>query len=73
MDSDFSEPHMRTAIRQAGSIAALDGGIGLRQTLNLANDLYEAMLELEPAARARRIRLLDAVFGAQHSPQRHDR
>ena len=66
MDNNFSEHDMRTAIRHAGAIAALDRSATLRQTLNLANDLYEALIDLEPRARARRIRVLDAVFGLTH-------
>jgi len=63
MDNDFSEHDMRTAIRHAGAIAALDRSATLRQTVNLANDLYEALIDLEPRARARRVRVLDDVFG----------
>jgi hypothetical protein len=63
MRREFSEHYMRTAIRQAGAIAALDRGISLRQTLSLANDLYDALIEMGPKERARRIRLLDTVLG----------
>jgi hypothetical protein len=63
MDNNFSENDMRTAIRHAGAIAMVDRSSTLRETLNLANDLYEALIDLEPRARARRIRLLDDVFG----------
>jgi hypothetical protein len=63
MDSDFSEHDMRTAIRQAHAITSLAGGHTLRDTLNLADALYEAMVELAPRDRARRVRLIDAVFG----------
>ena len=66
MHKNFSEDDMRTAIRQAGAIAAVDKSATLRETLNLANDLYEALLDLEPRARERRIRVLDDVFGLTH-------
>ena len=67
MNRSFSEHDMRTAIRQAGAITAVDRSVTLRQTLNLANDLYEALIHLEPRARERRIRLLDDVFGLPHA------
>ena len=63
MNNDLSEDDMRIAIRHAGAIAKLDRSATLRQTLNLANDLYEALIDLEPRARAQRIRVLDDVFG----------
>jgi hypothetical protein len=66
MDNSFSEHDMRTAIRHAGAIAAVDRSATLRQTINLANDLYESLIDLEPRARARRIRVLDDVFGLTH-------
>jgi hypothetical protein len=53
---------MRTALRQAGAITAVDGQHSIRQTLHLAHRLYDAMLLLQPEERARRIRLIDVVF-----------
>ena len=53
---------MRTALRQAGAIAAVDGQHSIRQRLHLAHRLYDAMLLMQPEARVRRIRLIDAVF-----------
>jgi hypothetical protein len=53
---------MRTALRQAGAIAAVDGQHSIRQRLVLAHRLYDAMLLLQPEERARRIRLIDAMF-----------
>lgn len=65
-----TEDEMRTALRQAGAITAVDGQYSIRQTLGLAHQLYSAMLLMEPNDRARRIRLIDAVFpsarGAVH-------
>ena len=53
---------MRTALRQAAAIAAVDGRYSIRQRLSLAHQLYDAMLLLQPAERARRIRLIDTMF-----------
>ena len=53
---------MRTALRQAGAIAAVDGKHSIRERLGLAQRLYDAMLLLPPEAQARRIRLIDAMF-----------
>jgi hypothetical protein len=53
---------MRTALRQAGAIVAVDGRYSIRQRLCLAHHLYDALLLLQPAERARRIRLIDAMF-----------
>ena len=53
---------MRTALRQAGAIASVDGPHSIRERLQLAHQLYDAMLLLQPEERARRIRLIDAVF-----------
>ena len=61
--SSTIEDDLRTALRQAGAIASLDGPTSLRQTLTLAHDLYAAMVRLEPDERARRVRLIDAMFG----------
>ena len=57
------EVEMRTALRQAGSIAAIGGQQSTRQILGLAHALYNAMILLEPGDRARRTRLIDAIFG----------
>ena len=61
MDTEIHDA-MRTALRQAGAIAAVDGQHSIRQRLVLAHHLYDAMLLLEPEERARRNRLIDAVF-----------
>ena len=53
---------MRTALRQASAIAAVDGQHSIRQTLRLAHRLYDAMLLMQPEERARRIRLIDTMF-----------
>jgi len=53
---------MRIALRQAGAIAAVDGQHSIRQRLGLAHRLYDAMLALQPEERARRVRLIDAMF-----------
>jgi CHASE2 domain-containing sensor protein len=53
---------MRIALRQAGAITAVDGQYSIRQRLRLAHHLYDAMLRLHPDERARRIRLIDAMF-----------
>ena len=56
------EDEMRTALRQAGAITAVDGQHSIQQRLGVAHQLYDAMLLLEPDDRARRVRLIDAVF-----------
>ena len=53
---------MRTALRQAGAITAVDGKYSIRERLQLAHLLYDSLLELEPERRACRVRLIDAVF-----------
>ncbi len=57
-----TKDEMRTALRQAGAITAVDGQHLIRQRLGLAHRLYDAMLLLEPDERSRRIRLIDAMF-----------
>ncbi|MEO7116053.1 MAG: hypothetical protein ABIZ18_09340 [Caldimonas sp.] len=57
-----TEDEIRTALRQAGAIAAVDGQHLTRQRLGLAHRLYHAMLLLEPDERSRRIRLIDSIF-----------
>lgn len=57
-----AEDEIRTALRQASAIAAVDGKYLIRQRLGLAHCLYNAMLLLEPDERSRRIRLIDAMF-----------
>jgi hypothetical protein len=59
-----TEDEMRTALRQAGAIAAVDGQRSIRRMLGLAHELYDALILLEPEDRARRIRLIDAIFGS---------
>ena len=66
-----SEDDMRTALRQAGAIAAINGERSTRRMFALAHDLYNAMFLLDPDDRARRIRLIDAMFappgrGSEH-------
>ena len=56
-----SEVDMRTALRQAGAIAAINGERSTRRMLSLAQDLYHAMLLLEPDERARRVQLIDEI------------
>jgi hypothetical protein len=58
-----TEQDLRTALRQAAAIAAVEGPTSMRVTLTLAHDLYAAMIRLAPGDRARRIRLIDTVFG----------
>ena len=58
-----TEHDMRTALRQAGAITAVSGERCLRQTLGLAHAIYNSLILLEPEQRARRIQLIDTVFG----------
>ena len=62
--STETEDDMRTALRQAGAIAAVDGQRSVRQTLRLAHAIYNTLMILPPAHRARRIQLIDAIFGS---------
>lgn len=57
-----TEDDMRTALRQAGAIAAVSGERSLRRVLGLAHEIYDALILLPPEQRARRIRLVDAIF-----------
>lgn len=57
-----TQDDMRTALRQARAIAAVGGRHSFRRTLGVAHSLYDAMLVLAPEDRARRNRLIDAVF-----------
>ena len=59
------EDEMRTAMRQAGAIAAVSGPHSFRQTLGLAHEIYDALILLRPEDRARRIHLIDAIFGSR--------
>ena len=68
-----AEEEMRTALRQAGAITAVDGQYSIRQRLVVAHQLYDAMLLLEPDDRARRIRLIDAVFAPSARSSEHRR
>ena len=61
MHAETRDP-MRTALRQAAAIAAVDGSYTIKQRLSLASDLYDALLLLPPGDRARRIHLIDMVF-----------
>ena len=67
------EDVIRTALRQASAITAVDGQHSVRQTLLVAHQLYDAMLLLEPSDRARRIRLIDAVFRPSAQGSEHGR
>jgi hypothetical protein len=60
-----TEDAMRTALRQAGAIATVDGQHSLRRMLGIAHELYRALIRLEPKDRARRVRLIDAIFASQ--------
>ena len=68
-----TEDDMRTVLRQAGAIAAVDGGRPLREVLGLAHRLYNALVLLNPEERARRIQLIDTIFGSpvRGSEHRH--
>ena len=68
-----TEGDMPTALRQAGAIAAVSGERSLRRMLVLAHEIYDALIVLPPRQRARRIRLIDAIFGspARGSKQTH--
>ena len=70
--STETEDDMRTALRQASAIVAVDGQRSVRQTLRLAHEIYNTLMILPPAHRARRIQLIDAIFGsaARRSEQR---
>ena len=50
------EDEMRTAMRQAGAIAAVSGRHSFRQTLGLAHELYDALILLRPKDRGSRAR-----------------
>jgi len=65
------EDDMRTALRQAGAIATLDGQRSVRRTLRLAHQIYNALITLTPAERARRIQLIDAIFGSAMRGSQH--
>ena len=59
---------MRTALRQAGAITAVEGPYSIRERLRLAHHLYDALLLLPPEDRARRVRLIDAIFTSAPRP-----
>jgi hypothetical protein len=59
-----TDDDMRTALRQAGAIAAVDGRRPLREVLGLAHQLYNSLVLLNPEERARRIQLIDMIFGS---------
>ena len=62
--STQTEDDMRTALRQAGVIAAVSGERSLRRILGLAHEIYDALILLRPEDRARRIHLIDTIFGS---------
>ena len=70
-DGDEHRNGRRTAVRQAGAIVAVSGQRSVRPLLGLAHDLYDALVLLEPKDRARRIRLIDAIFGAPARDAEH--
>ena len=65
------EDDMRTALRQAGAIAAVGDERSLRRTLGLAHEIYDALILLPPEHRARRVRLIDAIFGSPTRDPQH--
>ena len=62
--STETDGDMRTALRQAGAIVAVDGQRSVRRTLHLAHEIYNTLILLPPEARARRVQLIDAIFGS---------
>ena len=68
-----AEDDMRTALRQASAIAAVGGERSMRRMLGLAHEIYDALILLRPEDRARRIHLIDAIFGspARGAEHRH--
>ena len=59
-----AEDDMRTALRQASAIASVSGERSLRRIIGLAHRIYDGLIPLDPEDRARRIRLIDAIFGS---------
>jgi len=68
-----AEDDMRTALRQAAAIAAVSGERSMRRMLGLAHEIYDAMLLLRPEDRARRVRLIDAIFESPARGSAHRR
>lgn len=68
-----TDHEMRTALRQAGAITAVDGQHSMRRRLGVAHQLYEAMLLLDPQDRARRIQLIDSIFTQPRRGSGHSR
>ena len=68
-----TEDDMRTALRQAGAIAAVGGERSMRRMLGLAHEIYDAMILLRPEDRIRRIRLIDAMFCSPARGSKHKR
>ena len=67
-----TEDDMRTALRQASAIAAVGGERSMRRMLGLAHEIYDALILLRPEDRARRIRLIDAIFGSPRGSKQTD-
>ena len=67
-----SEDDIRTALRQAGAITAVSGHRSLRRTLGLAHAIYNSLILLEPEERARRIQLIDTIFGSAARASEHN-
>jgi hypothetical protein len=47
------------------------GQRSMRRMLGLAHQIYNALVRLEPEGRARRIRLIDAIFGSVPRSSKH--
>ena len=58
------EENMRAALRQASAIMAVGGPRSTRRMLVLAHALYDGLAVLDSKSRARRIWLIDAIFGS---------
>ncbi len=69
--STATEDDMRAALRQAGAIVAVDGQRSVRQTLRLAHEIYNMLILLPPEERARRVQLIDAIFGSSVRGSEH--
>jgi len=68
-----TEDDIRTALRQAGAIAAVGGERSMRRMLGLAHDIYDSLILLRPKDRMRRIRLIDAIFCSPARGSKHRR
>jgi len=66
-----TEDEMRIALRQADAIMAVSGQRSFRRILGLAHQIYNGLVLLGPEDRARRIRLIDAIFGSAACSSHH--